>query len=173
MRGVYRNKNGYWIAKYGSEYIGSFKERINAEHARKEYESVYGIPTKSHPKNDLTGRVFGNLKVLGYTGNTNNWRNRKVLVENLITNEAYEVLSSSLTNGAANGKKQWENSKKILGVRLRKDTGKWTAEIMINKKKYYLGSFRTQEEAIEARLAAEEKYFKPILEKYEKENPDE
>ena len=33
--------------------------------------------------------------------------------------------------------------------------------------------FNTKEEAIAARLAAEEKYFKPILDKYEKENPDE
>ncbi|STQ33070.1 Uncharacterised protein [Enterococcus durans] len=43
----------------------------------------------------------------------------------------------------------------------------------ISKGEYVLQKdFDTKEEAIEARLAAEEKYFKPILEKYEnkKEN---
>lgn len=47
---------------------------------------------------------------------------------------------------------------------------KWRAYIFFQGKQIHLGQFNTKQEAIEARLAAEEKYFKPILDKYEKEN---
>lgn len=41
------------------------------------------------------------------------------------------------------------------GVILRKDTGRWSARIMLNQKTIYLGCFSTKEEAIAARQAAE------------------
>lgn len=43
---------------------------------------------------------------------------------------------------------------------------KWRAYIFFQGKQINLGRFDTKEEAIQARLEAEEKYFKPILEKY-------
>jgi hypothetical protein len=59
------------------------------------------------------------------------------------------------------------------GVSYDSKRNKWQAGLRFQGKRIFLGRFETKQEAIEARLAAEEKYFKPILEKYEKEHPNE
>lgn len=46
--------------------------------------------------------------------------------------------------------------------------GKYRVRIQINKKSMHLGYFNTLDNAIQARKEAEEKYFKPILDKYNK-----
>lgn len=48
--------------------------------------------------------------------------------------------------------KLWNCSSKYLGVTLNKKENKWRAQIQINKKKYSLGSYKTQEEAYQARV---------------------
>lgn len=48
---------------------------------------------------------------------------------------------------------------KVKGVFFRKDRGYWQAKITVNKKIITLGSFHIEDQAIEARLLAEEKYF--------------
>lgn len=159
MRGVFKRK-GYWVAKYGTEYLGNFKNKSEAENERKKLETIYGIPTKSHPKEDLTGKTFGNLKVIGYTGISSKGKVRQVIVRNLLTNSISEIYSRSLKNQKGHGKKRWENSSKIYGVYKRKDTGKWKAEITFNHKKHYLGSFPTKTEAIAARKKAEKYILK-------------
>lgn len=53
---------------------------------------------------------------------------------------------------------------KVLGVSLRKDTGKWTALIVISGKRKCLGCFDTFDEARSARIVAENKYFLPLIE---------
>ena len=50
------------------------------------------------------------------------------------------------------------NKSGIMGVRLRSDTQKWTAEIHINNKKLSLGCFVDKEDAIKARKEAEAYY---------------
>ena len=51
------------------------------------------------------------------------------------------------------------NTSGILGVRYRKDRNKWHTEIQYNNQKINLGSYQNKEDAIQARLAAEIKYF--------------
>lgn len=46
------------------------------------------------------------------------------------------------------------------GVSFRKDRNKWRAYITINGKQITLGLYKTEQEAIDARIKAEEKYFK-------------
>lgn len=46
----------------------------------------------------------------------------------------------------------------------RKDTGRWSARIVVNYKEIRLGCFDTKEGAIEAREKAYDKYFRPLLE---------
>lgn len=61
------------------------------------------------------------------------------------------------------------NKSGVRGVCWHKRFNKWSAYITVKKKVYNLGRFENIEDAIKARKEAEEKYFKPILDKYKKE----
>lgn len=58
------------------------------------------------------------------------------------------------------------NSSGYKGVTYDKQLKKYRAHLTFNYKKIHLGSYDTAEEAYQARLAGEEKYYKPILDKY-------
>ena len=60
------------------------------------------------------------------------------------------------------------NTSGKTGVYFFKNQKKWMARIMIKGEDKYLGMFDRKEDAIKARLKAEEEYFVPILEKYDK-----
>jgi len=62
-----------------------------------------------------------------------------------------------------------DNESGHKGVSYIKKTKKWRALITVKRERIYLGSFANKQDAINARKKAEEKYFKPILEKYNKE----
>lgn len=65
------------------------------------------------------------------------------------------------------GAKTSKNSQTgVTGVSKMKN-GKYRSYINLARKQYYLGCFDTLEEAIQARKAGEEKYFRPVLEEYE------
>lgn len=51
------------------------------------------------------------------------------------------------------------NTSGILGVRFRQDRNKWYTEIQVDGRKINLGSYTNKEDAINARLEAEIKYF--------------
>lgn len=121
------------------------------------------------PAIDHTGESFGNLDVLGYAEVRGN--NQRVLTRNNRTGDLkvcwYEALRSGGTTGIGKGNKlnavqrkylQRNNTSGYPGVsRLR--TGKWGAYIKVNKKRIWLGTFNTVDEAIAARKAAEHKYL--------------
>ncbi|WP_054709881.1 AP2 domain-containing protein [Bacillus sp. JCM 19041] len=60
------------------------------------------------------------------------------------------------------------NTSGVRGVSFSKRTNKYMAYIRFQNKHMNLGCYKTLEEAKEARIEAENKYFKPILEKYGK-----
>lgn len=57
-----------------------------------------------------------------------------------------------------NQKRPRSNTSGILGVHFAKDRGKWRAQIKIARHNIMLGTFKTKEEAIAARQAANIKY---------------
>lgn len=59
------------------------------------------------------------------------------------------------------------NTSGVTGVYYDKSRNKWTAEIMFQKKKYYLGRFSDKEQAIAVRRSAEKEIFGSFLEWYE------
>lgn len=63
-------------------------------------------------------------------------------------------------------KKSWGKTG-VKGVYFHRN--KYTAEISLRKKRKYLGVFDTLEEAAQARKEAEEKYFKPVIEEFNKQ----
>lgn len=62
------------------------------------------------------------------------------------------------------------NNSGVTGVRKASDSSSWIAEITVQKKRIYLGSFRSYTDAVQARKEAEKQYFKPLIEEYEKGN---
>ena len=69
-------------------------------------------------------------------------------------------------NSIASTKIPKNNTSGITGVYWYKKSNKWRAQIRFKGVNYYLGSFFTLSEAEAARKDAEEKYFKPMIEKY-------
>lgn len=67
----------------------------------------------------------------------------------------------------ASSKISKNNKTGIKGI-FKNKKGYYVATIGFKKSKIYLGSYKKIEEAIKARKEAEEKYYKPILEKYNK-----
>lgn len=62
------------------------------------------------------------------------------------------------SQNAYNSKLRGDNTSGFTGVRFRTDTKKWTAQIKHNYQKINLGCFETKQEAIDARILANEKY---------------
>ena len=58
------------------------------------------------------------------------------------------------------------NTSGKTGVYFYKKTNKWVARITLKGEEKYLGAFDNKEDAIKARLKAEEEYFVPVLEKH-------
>lgn len=80
--------------------------------------------------------------------NHNKFDNRKSNLR--IVNRSQNMMNKS---------KRSDNTSGVTGVRFNKDINKWTATINENKKYHYLGSFDNIEDAIQARIDAEKKYF--------------
>lgn len=54
------------------------------------------------------------------------------------------------------------NTSGYKGVQWYKARSKWTAEIMVRRKKIFLGYHKNLEDAVKARKQAEQKYFTPV-----------
>jgi len=72
---------------------------------------------------------------------------------------------STRSNQMANRRKPTSNTTGVVGVYLLKNKNRYSAEIVHNKKKHFLGNFDTLEEAKQARLEAEIKYFGRVIER--------
>lgn len=73
-------------------------------------------------------------------------------------------------NLISNNKIRKNNSSGITGVTIRKNKycTSYIATIYVQGKNIRIGTFRNIEDAAKARKEAEDKYFKPIIEKYKK-----
>jgi len=148
-------------------------------------------------KNDLSGETFGRLTVISPTKERINgsvvWEcvcscgeSKKVsafhlaigdtkscgclgqerALENIEkARERFYVEGTNLT--ALTRKANKTNKSGIKGVHWDKSKSKWMANIGHKGKTIYLGRFKNIEDAAAARKAAEEKYFRPVLEKYQ------
>ncbi|VUZ28498.1 Uncharacterised protein [Acetobacterium wieringae] len=61
------------------------------------------------------------------------------------------------------------NTSGTKGVTWDRNKNKWVAQIVFKNKHIFLGRFNNINDAVTARKAAEEKYFKPVIEKYASE----
>lgn len=95
------------------------------------------------------------------------WRKSRARINKMmntmqyVENTSISLISSRTVNS--------NNTSGFRGVSYDKTRNKWRAYIKLQYKTRFLGRFDTFEEAAEVRLAAEEKYYKPLIEKYKKE----
>lgn len=90
--------------------------------------------------------------------NTIKKKNKQYVEKNFVENTSLSQLKANFKN----------NTSGYKGVTWDKHNKKWKAFIYFQNKRIHLGNFKDKNEAIQARKEAEEKYFEPILKKYEK-----
>ena len=144
-------------------------------------------------KIDLTGQRFGRLVVVEESKKTNK---RKGIFWNCLCDCGIEkvVYGAELRSGdtkscgcfqrerskesdniemtkisALNSKLSKVNKSGVKGVSWCETKKRWVAQIGFKSEVIYLGRFHNKQDAIQARKEAEEKYFQPILDKYEHE----
>ena len=131
-------------------------------------------PTKKgHPNEWVCQCDCGNMKIATSSGLIRSVTtscgcqlkksSKKVWKENLGLQIVENTNLSKLTN-----KRTKANTSGVRGVCFHKREGKWMAYIGIKGKDIFLGYYTSLGDAAKARRAAEEKYYKPILQKYAK-----
>lgn len=92
--------------------------------------------------------------------------------ENMLVNW-YNIIGKNLKENTnislLNGVNFKNNTSGIRGVYFDKSTKSWRARISFKKTSIHLGCFKNINDAISARKDAEERYYKPILDKYAEE----
>lgn len=175
MKGVSPTKNGYWRAKYGSQYLGTYKSKDQAKSAVKKAVNEFG-PTSKGRFEDLTGKRFGNLKVIGLTGE-NKTGTLTYVVRNVLDGKISIASSSRLRSGKTTGYYRWQKfPNKTFGIirkvehnKYKQNTVTYAAEISFNGKRYYLGRFSSYEEAKNKRKQAEKAILNKQFDKFIKQ----
>lgn len=78
---------------------------------------------------------------------------------NTLDNRKYNLRVCTMQKNSFNKGMYSHNTSGVKGVYYDKDRYKWVAQIKINRKPIYLGSYIIFEDAVKARQDAEEKYF--------------
>lgn len=144
---------------------------------------------------DLTGLFFGQLKVKEPCGSDK--RGQKLWLCECSCGGTIKATTSNLRRGAivscghikrtqasdiadygtnpasiASSRISPRNKSGVKGVWYDKTRKKWTAEIMFQRKKYWLGRFDEKEDAVKARIDAEERLHNGFLEWYKENYPE-
>lgn len=177
MRGVFKIRERLFLATYSSDRTGKlqmyFRSEEEASNQRLKWECAFGKFDNKLPKKDRRGETIGFYKILDYIPNTNH---KHVIGLNIATGKVSEMTIGNLLKRSGIPKELSEARRSYKttgkGVSFSGTKNKWIAHMTFGGKKVLNKNFNTKEEAIQARLEAEEKYFKPILEKYSKEETD-
>ena len=78
---------------------------------------------------------------------------------NPLDNRTTNLRAATQQENIQNKSKQKNNTSDIIGVNFRKDRNKWRAYITVDSKQIFLGNFDNKEQAIKARLDAENIYY--------------
>lgn len=92
------------------------------------------------------------------------YRNSQARIDNI--KKSMKCFENTSIRILENRKKNSNNTSGVVGVSFCKSKNKWIAYIKIQRKQIALGTFFTKEEAIQARLAGEKKYYKTLIDKY-------
>jgi len=76
-----------------------------------------------------------------------------------LDNRIENLRPATQSQNCANQRLKKNNTSGIKGVQFRKDTKRWTAHVMVNRKNISLGNFDSREEAAKAYEQGSKKYF--------------
>lgn len=94
--------------------------------------------------------------------------------EKIVEKNVLEHFSGTAICAIRPGRKQNKNNKSgVRGVYWNAREQRWIAKIQVRGKEICLGRYASLEDAKQARIAGEQKYFAPILEAYQKEKDSE
>ena len=139
-------------------------------------------PPTNNNKNGYLNSTYKSVSIHGIIMHKNNYRKEKYKNDFVIDHIDGNVLNNRKQNlrictnqqNSMNCKLSSNNTTGHVGISYDKKYNKWDAHIMINRKNIHLGRFQNKEEAINARLKAELKYFGEFSPNYnslkEKEN---
>lgn len=134
-----------------AELVRQYKWRLSRTH-----RSCYALATIATP-DGRKGLFMHRLILLGGL-------HSKSIVDHIngdgLDNRRSNLRACTITDNTRNKKAVIStNSSGCTGVCWREDRQVWTARIVINSKKKYLGYFKDKQDAIAARLKAEQQYY--------------
>lgn len=113
----------------------------------------------AHIKGSNKSMQFHKEVISAQKGNVRDHINR-----NRLDNRKENLRETSYLVNAVNFTLKRNNTSGYSGVSYDIECAKWKARIRFNNKTYYLGRYDSKADAIKARKAAEDIYFKPLLE---------
>lgn len=157
----FKTKDYKGIVKNGIEFLEPTEKKENG-HILWICKCICGNLFIANPSRILKGDLKScGCKKIKYTPANIEKAFTKHLTENIVEGTNLQVLKYN--------KLKRNNTSGYIGVTWDKVRKKWRAQIRFKNKNIYLGRYTNIEDAIKARKEAEEKYFKPILERYNKE----
>lgn len=127
------------------------------ELARYRWEiSNAGYAVRTQWKNNKPKKILMHREVLGNVA-------KRFVVDHIdrnpLNNQKSNLRICTQSENVFNSGVRKNNKSGNVGVRFFKQINRWEAHIMKNRKKYHLGVFKTQEEAVEARNNGEKLLF--------------
>lgn len=116
--------------------------------------------------------IRGNTKSCGHKRSelVSVMNNDKNMKKKMATWRRTENVENTKLSGISSKRKKAEGkTSKKIGVSFNKASKLWVAQMIFQGKNVLHSYHKTEQEAIAARLEAEEKYFRPMLEKYGKD----
>lgn len=158
---IYRDEYGEYMIGYCSNTNNKFYFDVEDYDLIKKYCWRENISRKYH---ELT---TNNISSMSNKYSTNNVRFSKLINcdnydhidRNPLNNRKYNLRQCTWNENMYNRGRRSDNTSGVTGVCFDKQTNKWMVSITSNGKRKYLGRFDDKDDAIKARLLAEQKYF--------------
>jgi hypothetical protein len=157
-----KNFENYWISNYGNVMNEDTGEILKPFINKQGYYKV-----NLYNNQGRFTKIIHRLVAEAFIPNPNNKKCVDHIDNDKLNNNVENLRWATCQENNFNRKLNVNNTTGIKGV--CKTNNKWKAYISYNGKDYYLGLFKTKEEAIEARLNASKKYFGEYMNKCEKE----
>ena len=159
---VYCDEYGEYMIGYCSNTNNKFYFDAEDYELIKQYCWRENVSRKYH---ELTTRNITSTKHLYSTQNIRfskiiNCENYDHIDKNPLNNRKYNLRQCTFRENMYNRGIRNDNTSGVTGVYFEKQSNKWKAQITSDGIKKYLGRFDNKDDAIKARLLAEQKYFK-------------